>query len=144
MTDKHPDQERKFKRWYLSDSSIPAENQSDGVPVRLLRSLLFDWVICNAVIKDVGLGGAGALVPSDKEVPEWIRVQVSNTLRMRARVVHRHKVSEKLLFLGLDWSQETERKRSEMLNIVAKYDHANVQGLQRHLIQQREAINAQK
>lgn len=122
-----PSHSRLHRRWYLGREDLPTEQQSGGVAVTLYRNLFFPWPLCKAIVKDVSLGGAGALVPADKKVPGKVKVVFAEGMSLTARIVHRQPISEKLLFLGLDWTREPDSKRRALLNLLMnrKYKAVN-------------------
>ncbi|MCH1923269.1 PilZ domain-containing protein [Shewanella sp. C32] len=113
------DNARIYKRHALSRELVPEELQHDGIAVRLHWPLIIKWFGCNAIMKDVGLGGTGLLVPVDKKVPSRIVVEIDETVSLKGKVVHRRQISEKLMFLGVDWRREPDSKRRRMLKLVA-------------------------
>ena len=112
-----PDVSRKYLRWYFCTANQPHEVQTKGVPVKLLQSGLFGNQICLAVVKDMSLGGAGLLAPVSKTVPDLIVVKYDEQTRIKAEVVYRRQVSDKLVFLGLSW---LDAKREQRLNLLRR------------------------
>ncbi|KFZ38182.1 hypothetical protein HR45_06695 [Shewanella mangrovi] len=110
---------RLYKRHPLSRELTPEEQQHDGIAVKLYWPAILEWFGCNAIMKDVGLGGSGLLVPLEKKVPSHIIIEVDETVRLKGKVVHRRQISEKLFFLGIDWRREPDSKRRRMLKQVA-------------------------
>lgn len=124
--------ERKYKRVPLTEETVPSELQAKGVPAKLLRHSIFSFTICKAVLKDISIGGAGALVPAAKKIPNKVKVLIADKMTLNAKVAYRKPVSEELMFLGLDWSSESERKFSEMMKLVSQLSHQNAgHGVQR-------------
>lgn len=123
MSTEKPIHDRKFNRISLSDESKPATLQVNGVAAKLFSDSFFEFSICNAVLKDVSLGGAGALVPIDKRIPNRVKVMVADKIRLVANVVNRKQVGEKLVFLGLDWTHESEEKCRHMLRLINQLAH---------------------
>ncbi|MDX3774306.1 hypothetical protein QE250_09285 [Chromatiaceae bacterium AAb-1] len=112
---------RKYRRWYFAADSQPKEVQTNGVAVKLARrSWWFESFICNAVVKDVSLGGAGVLVPSTKTVPDAIVVRYEPDIRIKADVVYRQLVNDKLMFLGLNWESAAHEQRLKLLRKLSK------------------------
>ncbi|NRQ42907.1 PilZ domain-containing protein [Rheinheimera sp. YQF-2] len=115
-----PEISRKYLRWYFCTANEPHESQTKGVPVKLLQSGLFGSQICLAVVKDMSLGGAGLLAPVSKTVPDLIVVQYDGQTRIKAEVVYRRQVSDKLVFLGLSWLDAKRELRLNLLRRLSK------------------------
>lgn len=111
--------DRVFKRHDLTKEQTPADEQHDGIAVQLYWPLVIEWYVCNAIMKDVGLGGAGLLVPQDKKVPSRLIVEIASTIRIKGRVVYRRPVSERLQFIGIDWRREADSKRRQVLRVAS-------------------------
>ena len=112
-----PDVSRKYLRWYFCTANQPLETQTKGIPVKLRQSGLFGSQICQAVVKDMSLGGAGLLVPLAKTVPDIVMVEYDNQFKIKAEVVYRRQVSDKLVFLGISW---LDAKREQRLNLLRR------------------------
>ncbi|WP_215396171.1 PilZ domain-containing protein [Rheinheimera oceanensis] len=112
-----PDVSRKYLRWYFSSASQPHETQTKGIAVKLWQSGLFGSQICQAVVKDISLGGAGLLAPLTKTVPDIVMVEYDNQFKIKAEVVYRRQVSDKLVFLGISW---LDAKREQRLNLLRR------------------------
>lgn len=115
-----PDMSRKYLRWYFCTANQPAETQTKGIAVKLWQSGLFGSQICQAVVKDISLGGAGLLVPLTKTVPDIISVEYHQQLRIKAEVVYRRQVSDKLVFLGISWLDAKRELRLNLLRRLSK------------------------
>ncbi|MCH1929364.1 PilZ domain-containing protein [Shewanella sp. A25] len=111
--------QRLYKRHALSYEEAPKELQHDGYAVKLHWPWILEWFGCSAIMKDVSLGGCGVLVPIEKNVPKRVMVQLNDETRLKAIVVYRKEVSPKLMFLGIDWGNESEANRHEAVRIVA-------------------------
>ncbi|HEY0924362.1 PilZ domain-containing protein [Rheinheimera pacifica] len=112
-----PEASRKYLRWYFSAQSQPVAIQSKGIAVKLWQSGLFGSQICQAVVKDMSLGGAGLLAPLAKTVPDIVMVEYDNQFKIKAEVVYRRQVSDKLVFLGISW---LDAKREQRLNLLRR------------------------
>ncbi|MCL1073460.1 hypothetical protein [Shewanella dokdonensis] len=110
--------DRIFKRHDLTKELTPTDEQHDGIAVQLYWPLVIEWYVCNAIMKDVGLGGAGLLVPLDKKIPSRLIVEIASTIRIKGRIVYRRQVSERLQFIGIDWRRETDSKRRRVLKVA--------------------------
>ena len=116
---------RKYKRVPLTEEICPSEFQAKGVPAKLLRNSIFNFSICKAVLKDISIGGAGALVPAAKKIPNKVKVLIADKMTLNAKVVHRKVVSDELIFLGLDWSNESEKKYNDMMKLIKQLSQHN-------------------
>ncbi|MBU3023125.1 PilZ domain-containing protein [Aestuariibacter sp. A3R04] len=124
--------DRKYKRVPLTQETTPSEMQAKGVPAELLRHSIFNYSICKAVLKDISVGGAGALVPASKKIPNKVRVLIADKITLKAKVAYRNTVNDELIFLGLDWSNESEKKFNEMIKLVRQLSFQNAgYGVQR-------------
>jgi hypothetical protein len=65
-------------------------------------------------------------VPVDKLIPNKIKVVVGEKTCIRANVVYRKPIDEKLIFLGLDWSHESDKKCRQMLKVVGQLNRQPV------------------
>ncbi len=109
---------RSYKRWNLNlkDNYEPESVQLGGVGVQLLRRCFIDISLCHGVAKDISVGGVGLLVPAEKTIPNKIIVVFDKTNRLAGKVMYRRAVSEKLMFLGVEWISKNERLRSDIVN----------------------------
>ena len=112
--------ERKYKRIALTQETAPRKLQSQGVPAKLLRGPLFNFMLCHAVLKDISVGGAGVLVPSAKEIPDKVRVSIADKLNLKARVVRRQQISEELMYLGIVWAKESHKSFTVLTKLVSQ------------------------
>lgn len=124
--------DRKYKRVALTQETKPKELQVKGVPAKLLRRRFFNFSICKAVLKDISVGGAGALVPASKKIPNNVKVLIANKMSLNAKVVRRKLVSDELMFLGLDWSGESEKKFNEVMKLINQLSQQNAGDNDKH------------
>ncbi len=113
---------RKYRRWYFAaDESQPKEIQTNGVAVKLARQGWFGaaHLVCHAVVKDISLGGAGVLVPATIQVPDAVFVMYQQ-IRIKAQVVYRQQVTDKLIFLGIDWENAPYEQRLKVLRKLSR------------------------
>ncbi|MDF0535722.1 hypothetical protein PY479_15730 [Shewanella sp. A32] len=110
--------DRLFRRHDLTKELTPADEQHDGIAVLLYWPLVIEWYVCNAIMKDVGLGGAGLLVPLEKKIPSRLVVEIDGSVRIKGRVVYRRAISERLQFIGIDWRREADNKRRQVLKVA--------------------------
>lgn len=111
---------RKHLRWYFAAATQPPETQASGVPVKLKEDRWFGRSICQGVVKDISLGGAGILVPSSKQIPDMLITIYDSTTRIKAEVIYRRPVSDKLTFLGLRWVTSDREKHLRLLRRLSK------------------------
>ena len=121
MTEELDAKRRHYKRWPLNekDEHLPLPQQQSGIAVTIHHYWLFNRLICRAVIKDVSFGGAGLLVPAEKKMPNKITVMFSKDKRLSGLIKHRELVSEKLQFLGIEWTSKNEQQKSELFTELA-------------------------
>ncbi|HEX5793009.1 MAG TPA: PilZ domain-containing protein [Rheinheimera sp.] len=113
-----PDVSRRYLRWYFCTANQPHESQTQGIAVKLKQPGLFGSQLCLAVVKDMSLGGAGLLVPLSKTVPDTIVVEYDSQTRIKAEVVYRRRVSDKLEFLGISY---LDTKREQRLHLLRRF-----------------------
>lgn len=109
---------RSYKRWNLNlkDNYELESVQLGGVGVQLLRRCFIDIPLCHGVAKDISVGGVGLLVPAEKAIPDKFIVVFDKANRLTGKVTYRREVSDKLVFLGVEWISKNERLRSDIVN----------------------------
>ncbi|GAA0561412.1 MULTISPECIES: PilZ domain-containing protein [Rheinheimera] len=115
-----PDIARRYLRWYFSTANQPHETQTKGIAVKLKQPGLFGSQLCQAVVKDISLGGAGLLAPLSKAVPDMLVVEYDSETRIKAEVIYRRAVSDKLEFLGISWLDTKREQRLRLLRRLSK------------------------
>ncbi|MCT8125009.1 PilZ domain-containing protein [Alishewanella sp. BS5-314] len=111
---------RKFFRWYFASATQPTALQSRGVALKLYADTLFSAVLCHAVLKDISYGGAGVLVPASAQLPEQLLLVYAGKHKLKAKVVYRRQISDKLSFLGLRWLPGKEQYVLQLLRTLSK------------------------
>ncbi|MBE0378075.1 PilZ domain-containing protein [Pseudoalteromonas prydzensis] len=113
---------RSHPRWSLFNASreIPAAMQQGGIAVKLHHPWFFNYFLCRAVIKDISVGGAGILVPSEHRLPRKIRVSFNSTNSFIGIIKYTRTVTEKLNFVGIEWQAKDELKRIELVAELQK------------------------
>lgn len=111
---------RKFFRWYFESSKQPTELQSRGVALKLYPTTLFGSEICHSILKDISFGGAGLLVPSSARIPEQLLLVYSERHKLKAKVVYRRQINDKLTFLGVRWLPGKEQFVLTLLRTLSK------------------------
>lgn len=111
---------RKFFRWYFNSANQPTELQTRGVAVKLYPTTLFGRELCNAVLKDISYGGAGVLAPTSKVIPEQILLIYDERHKLKAKVVYRRQINDKLVFLGVRWLPGKEQFVLQLLRTLSK------------------------
>ena len=71
-------------------------------------------------MKDISLGGAGLLAPLSKAVPDVLVVEYDSETRIKAEVIYRRAVSDKLEFLGISWLDTKREQRLRLLRRLSK------------------------
>lgn len=120
MVATNPDATRKYLRWYFNANNQPVALQSKGIAVKIWHTGLFGSQICQAVVKDVSLGGAGLLIPQSKVVPDVIAVEYDNQFKIKAEVVYRRQINNELVFLGISWLDAKHEQRLSLLRRLSK------------------------
>lgn len=111
---------RKFFRWYFESTKQPTELQSRGVALKLYPATLFGSEICHSILKDISFGGAGLLVPSSAQIPEQILLVYTERHKLKAKVVYKRQINDKLVFLGVCWMPGKEQFVLQLLRALSK------------------------
>jgi hypothetical protein len=111
---------RKHYRWYFNDEKTPQEKHSRGVEVHVHRSGVFRLYICRAIMKDMSIGGAGLLVPTNQKIPDAISVAYDGKTHAKGQVVYRRAESEKLMFIGVEWVSADYQRTLALLRKLSK------------------------
>jgi hypothetical protein len=114
---KEKDNERNYKRWYLNhkDEHLSLAIQRGGIAVKLKHPWLFGYQICQGVIKDVSVGGAGLLVPAEKKLPKRVVVVFNQLYSFTGLVRYSKSINDQLKFIGLEWVTKSEQERMDLV-----------------------------
>ncbi|WP_159817216.1 PilZ domain-containing protein [Colwellia sp. 20A7] len=109
--------ERNYKRWYLNhkDEHLSLAIQRSGIAVKLKHPWLFGYQICQGVIKNFSVGGAGLLVPAEKKLPKKVVVVFNQIDSFTALVKYSKSINDQLKFVGLEWATKNEQERIDLV-----------------------------
>ncbi|MBU2926107.1 PilZ domain-containing protein [Colwellia sp. 4_MG-2023] len=109
--------QRLYKRWYLNhkDEHLSLAIQRSGIAVKLKHPWLFGYQICQGVIKNVSVGGAGLLVPAEKKLPKRVVVAFNQIESFTGLVKYSKSINEQLKFVGLEWATKNEQERMDLV-----------------------------
>ena len=99
----------------------PIEHQAQGISVVLGVGIPFSKPICYGVMKDVSLGGAGILVPAERNIPTnrvlMIRI---NGIVAKGKLIYQKPLTERLSFVGIHWAETSIKRKVQLYRILRK------------------------
>lgn len=122
-----PAHRREFPRWQFHQVDVPLAMQSQGIAARVYRQgLLFDRLIAQVVVKDMSLGGAGLLVPSQYPLPKKLLLSIDDADKpLQCLIMHRYPVDAALHFVGVSWYRvKSEQVLRTVGNAVREFNLA--------------------
>ena len=109
---------RRFQRLYLDMSNCSEAEQAHGLPIKLYHKGWLGRYIGSAVLKDISAGGAGIIVPAQHILPEILVVVYEQSLHLKAEVVYSRKISSRLIFIGVKWSDLGSKKLARLITFM--------------------------